>query len=680
MTRAAHVAAASLNQTVGDWEGNRRRIVAALDAARARGARLVVLPELAVSGYSLGDRVLRPGTTERAWASAKAILPHTTGLITFLGLPIRHKDALYNAVLVVADGRIVGLGAKENLATGDLEYENRWYAGWPRGLVDTWTSPDGDALPLGALVYDAVGIGRFALEVCEDAWKGNRPGSLAALAGATLIVNASASWFVLGKHTMRRRMVAQIADEDVATYVFCSLLGCDDTRMVFDGAVLITQHGEVLADADRFRLGEDHVLVDAVIDLDLTARRRAGMGSWRQQVDAATRGEYGPMPQVVEIPGDFATDRAPAAPPPYWERGTTAPPVEPTLAWLVRDGLVDAIAPEDVVHLELELALCLALHEYLRKTRINGVVLALSGGRDSAMIAVLLHRMHRILNPALPADALRAHVHDRFVCVWMETTNSGDVTRTAARAVADEVGARFYATSIQDLYDRNVALVEQAMGIDLDWSKKAHDIPLQNVQARVRGVVAWTIANLHQFLLVTTSNLSEVAVGYCTMDGDTAGGLAPIADVPKSLVGAWLVWAARKHGYTSLAHVFEAPASAELRPIADGQTDEADLMPYVVLDQLIDGFVRRGEDPLALFRSLWPALQARYGGDARAFAADIRKFVTKLCQAQWKRERFAISFRVTAFDLDPRTGYRFPVVQAPFREELDELDRYVATL
>jgi NAD+ synthase (glutamine-hydrolysing) len=293
------------------------------------------------------------------------------------------------------------------------------------------------------------------------------------------------------------------------------------------------------------------------------------------------------------------------------------------------------------------------------------------------MIATLVHRMHRYDQPQLDAAALKAWVHERFVCVWMETVNSSETTRAAAKGVAEEVGGKFYATSIQDLFDQNVALVERTMGIDLDWSNPAHDLPLQNVQARVRGVVAWTFANLHNFLLVTTSNLSEAAVGYCTMDGDTAGGLAPIANVPKSLVSAWLAWAAKKHGYTELERVFAAPASAELRPPTDGQTDEADLMPFFVLDQLMYLFVLRGQDPLAMFQALWPSLQARYNGDAKAFAAHIRKFVTKTCQAQWKRERFAISFRVTAFDLDPKTGFRFPPVQAPFREELAALDAWV---
>jgi NAD+ synthase (glutamine-hydrolysing) len=191
--------------------------------------------------------------------------------------------------------------------------------------------------------------------------------------------------------------------------------------------------------------------------------------------------------------------------------------------------------------------------------------------------------------------------------------------------------------------------------------------------------VIWTVANLRRQVLLTTSNKSEAAVGYTTMDGDSAGGLAPLADVPKSLISAWLAWARERHGLTALDAVLATPPTAELRPGA-GQTDEGDLMPFAVLDRLTYHFAFLGEEPVVLFRRLWPELSERYGGDPRVFAAHVRRFVQMFCRAQWKRERFAISFRVTAFDLDPKTGFRFPPVQAAFVEELDDLDRHVEAL
>ena len=242
----AHIAGASVNQTVGDWAGNARRVKAALGAARARGARLLLTPELCLSGYSLGDRVLRRGTIERSWDALLDILPATEGLVAFVGLPVRHRGVLYNAVACAANGRIAGLCAKENLATGDVEYESRWYAGWPRGQVEPFERPDGGTVPMGSILFEARGLGRIGVEVCEDVWQGQRPGSLYALAGATLLVNPSATWFVLGKQRMRRRMVAQASEEDHAAYLFASLYGCDDTRLIFDGALLLAENGEIV--------------------------------------------------------------------------------------------------------------------------------------------------------------------------------------------------------------------------------------------------------------------------------------------------------------------------------------------------------------------------------------------------------------------------------------------------
>jgi NAD+ synthase (glutamine-hydrolysing) len=676
-----HVAAVALDQTVGDWSGNAGRVIAAIGEARRRGARVLLTPELSLSGYSLGDRVLRRGTLEHSWAALVSILPHTTGMIVFVGLPLRHRGVLYNGVAMIADGRVAGICCKENLATGDVEYENRWYAGWPRGQVDTFEAPDGTEVPIGSLVFEADGIGRFAIEVCEDAWKGIRPGSIYALSGAHLMFNASATWFVLGKQAMRRRMIRQISDEDSAVYVFASLLGCDDTRLIFDGALLIAQSGDVLVEGRRFRFHGDFEMIDHVVDLDAVARRRLAMGSWRQQVESLHRGELGPLPEIVPIAGDYTSGVPAPAPMPFWLRGLSAAVAEPSLEWLVHEGLFPrAIGELDIPHLELELALCLAMRDYTKKTRIKGVCLALSGGRDSTMCALIVHRMMRYDRPELDAAALKAEVNKRFVTVWMETENSSTHTRDAAAAVADELGAKHIATSIQQAFDLNVALAEKMTGIDLDWKHTAHDIPLQNVQARIRGTLVWFVANLHDFVLLTTSNLSECAVGYCTMDGDTAGGLAPIANVPKSLVSLWLDWAARTYDYKAVQRVFDVPPTAELRPPDRNQTDEDDLMPFLVLDQLMFLFVQRGQDPLEMFQTLWPSLKAHYQGDPRGLAAHIHKFTKKMCQAQWKRERFAISFRVTAFDLDPKTGFRFPPVQAPFTEELAELDRYVASL
>lgn len=676
----AHVAAASLNQTVGDWDGNLRRILDVITAARGRGVRLLVLPEMCIPGYSLGDRLAMRGTAERSWVILEEIRRHTDGIVVLVGLPVRHRDVLYNCVAVLANGALCGVVPKENLATGDVQYENRWFSGWHRGRTESLETPTGERVPFGSMLFSALGIGTFGIEVCEDGWKGTRPGSLLALAGAHMVCNPSASWFSLGKHRIRRHMVEQVSREDHVVYLYSSLLGCDATRLVFDGTILLAQDGEILAEGRRFLFTEEHELVDRVVDLAALQRSRTEEGSWRQQVDAMQRGDYGEIPPTIVVPGDLSTPAPSPATEPYWLAGTQPKPVDPSLVWMTEAGLIPAFTDTDLPHLELELALAMGLREYAKKCGIPGFALALSGGRDSAMCALLLGRMWRYDQPHLTKAQLREHARTRFTCAYMATENSGDVTRSAARRVAEEVGATYFDGDIQPALDTHLEVARAMTGVDLSWKNPGHDVPLQNIQARLRGGLIWLVANLQNFLLIATSNKSEAAVGYATMDGDTSGGIAPLADVPKSLIIVWLDWARRFHGYESLADVLAMPATAELRPADRKQTDEDDLMPFPILDQLMYLFVQRGQDPLEMFRTLWPAVGEQYGGNPRAFAAHVRKFVRMFCQAQWKRERFAISFRVLSFDLDPKTGFRFPPVQAPFTQELAELEAYVATL
>ncbi|WP_435006172.1 NAD(+) synthase [Tundrisphaera lichenicola] len=673
----AHLAAASLNQTVGDWSGNDRRIRAVIGEARDAGARLLLLPEMCVPGYSLGDRLLRVGTIERSWDLTLRLAEATEGMAVAVGLPVQFEGVLYNAMALLADGKFVGLVAKENLATGDVQYENRYFLPWPHGRVVDYRGPDGTVAPLGTQMFHLPGLGTVAFEICEDAWKGLRPGSTYALAGAEILLNPSASWFSIGKHRNRRRLVSQISQEDHCVYLYTSLMGCDATRLIFDGSLFLAVDGRIEVEGRRFVFDRDHELIHQVVDLREIRHARMEEGSWRDQNSRASWGAYGEAPRVIRLPGDYSTRRIAPPPPPYWIPPEPCHP-DPSLRYLENSVLGGRkIGERDLNHLELELALALALRDYTLKTGIKSCCLALSGGRDSAMVALLIQRMHRYEHPDLKPDELARVVHEKFLCAYLATENSGEKTRTAARAVAEELGARFIDGQIQPALTAAHQVVDSMTGDPLSWSRPEHDIPLQNIQARVRGMLIWTIANLHNALLLVTSNKSEAAVGYTTMDGDSSGGLAPIADVPKSLIKLYLDWASDFHGLQSLQKIKAMEASAELRPPGQEQTDEADLMPFPVLDQLMYAFVQLALDPLEILVRYWPAMKQHYGGDLARFAQDVKKFVRLLCFAQWKRERFAISFRVTAFDLDPKTGFRFPPVQAPFTEELAEMERFV---
>jgi NAD+ synthase (glutamine-hydrolysing) len=247
------------------------------------------------------------------------------------------------------------------------------------------------------------------------------------------------------------------------------------------------------------------------------------------------------------------------------------------------------------------------------------------------------------------------------------------VTRNAARAVAWAVGAEHCEFDISNLVAGYIAMVEEGIGRKLTWD--TDDIALQNIQARVRSPGIWMMANIRNGLLLSTSNRSEAAVGYATMDGDTSGSLSPIAGIDKAFLRQWLSWLETigptgGRAVPALRAVNEQQPTAELRPQASGQTDEADLMPYPLLDAIERAAIRDKQMPLEVFQLM--RLQFPKYAPAQ-LAAWVERFFRLWCRNQWKRERYAPSFHVDDENLDPKTWCRFPILSGGFERELAEL-------
>jgi NAD+ synthase (glutamine-hydrolysing) len=257
---------------------------------------------------------------------------------------------------------------------------------------------------------------------------------------------------------------------------------------------------------------------------------------------------------------------------------------------------------------------------------------------------------------------------------YQSTKNSGPVTRAAARAVAEAIGARHVEFDVEPIVSAYVELAEGVLGRKLGW--ETDDLSLQNVQARARAPSVWLLANLSGALLLSTSNRSEAAVGYATMDGDTAGSLSPIAGVDKAFLRRFLSWLEVRgpRGWTvpALAHVNRQPPTAELRPPDQNQTDEADLMPYDVLDFVERAAIRDKRSPREIFELLTVEFSSH--APERLFAW-LERFYRLFCRNQWKRERYAPSFHVDDENLDPKTWCRFPILSGGFERELAQLRR-----
>ncbi|WP_293270782.1 nitrilase-related carbon-nitrogen hydrolase [Nannocystis sp.] len=240
------VAAAALNQTPLDWDGNQARIVRAIRAAKAQNVALLCLPELCIPGYGCEDEFQSRGVTLESWRILQEILPETQGIAVALGLPIMHRGVLYNAACMIADGVVLGLVAKRFLAGDGIHYEPRWFKPWPAGKHIQWKHA-GQSYPLGDLLFEIGGL-RVGFEICEDAWVPGRPGPELAAQGVDIILNPSASHFAFAKHEVRKQIVLDASRTFGATYVYSNLVGNEAGRIIYDGEVLIASCGKLLAE------------------------------------------------------------------------------------------------------------------------------------------------------------------------------------------------------------------------------------------------------------------------------------------------------------------------------------------------------------------------------------------------------------------------------------------------
>jgi NAD+ synthase (glutamine-hydrolysing) len=660
-----HVAAAVLNQTPLDWQHNLENVRGAIAEARSLGVTILCLPELCLTGYGCEDAFHAANTLRRAWESLEAAARDTAGMVVSVGLPVLHRNALFNCAALLVDGRVVGLVAKRHLAGDGIHYEPRWFKAWPPGVVDQHVLPDGTSVPIGDLHFDVGGV-RLGFEICEDAWVASRPGATLAGLGVDLILNPSASHFAFGKLEVRKRFVIEGARAFGVTYLYANLLGNEAGRAIYDGGALIASAGRLIATGPRFSF-KDRVLTTARVDLDATRMGQARTASFRPALADKETG-------LVNVPF-------------HWEPMADDPGLSPALADFQGEWELSPTLKEE----EFSRAVALALFDYLRKSRSGGFTVSLSGGADSAAVVSLIYVSLSLALEELGASGIReklrhiarlpegadvrAFVARLLTTAYQPTENSGSTTRNAARAVAEAVGARHLELDVSEVHRGYVALVENAIGRHLDWS--TDDIALQNIQARVRSPGIWMLANLNGSLLLSTSNRSEAAVGYATMDGDTSGGLSPIAGIDKNFLRQWLRWMehsgpAGVGSLPALSAVNVQAPTAELRPPGAHQTDEDDLMPYDLLDAVERAAIRDKQSPV----EVWRLMQSRFPHyPAAQHAVWVERFFRLWSRNQWKRERYAPSFHVDDENLDPKTWCRWPILSGGFEVELDELRR-----
>ena len=526
------VALAQINPTVGDIDGNAGKVSDAIDAARGEGAQLVVVPELAVPGYPPEDLLLKRHFLVANTRALDEIAAGVREIVALVGYA-ESDGFVHNALAVLADGEVKASYTKMLLPNYGVFDERRYFEPGP--------SP--------ALIE--VGGRIVGLTVCEDIWFPGPPAAAEALAGAGLIVNASASPFQRGKGSTREHeIVGARAQEVGAVVALCNAVGGQD-ELVFDGhSVIVDERGETVARAVQF---EEQLLV---CDLELppsgVARRPA------------------------EVPGGMDAPIIARLEVPEPQRGLDPPPLAEPLG--------DAA--------ETYAALKLGLRDYVGKNGFEHVVLALSGGIDSALVALIA------------TDALGP---ERVTCVVMPSPHSSDETQADARRIASNLGTGLLEIPIQSAMDAYADLLrepsERASGeVGREPAAVANPAPqpnpaiapdptAENVQARIRGNLMMALSNRFGWLVLTTGNKSELSVGYATLYGDMAGGFAVIKDCFKTLVYRLVRYRNQLEDRELVpGSVLERAPSAELRP---DQRDDDSLPPYELLDRILEAYVER---------------------------------------------------------------------------------------
>ncbi len=559
------VALAQINPTVGDLDGNVAKLIEAYDRADAAGCDVIAFPELAITGYPPEDLVLKPGFVTDNRAALDRFASHTRECAAIVGFVDADRD-IYNAAAVCHAGKVVGTYRKRLLPNYAVFDEARTF------------TPGSDDEPLALFVIAGAKVG---VSICEDIWSPFGPLAVQAAGGAELSININGSPYHWEKDAGRERMVATRAQDAHTPIVYVNQVGGQD-ELVFDGgSFVVDAEGTLLARSPQFV--EDLMIVDVPIPAIYRHRLLDPRG---KRTDAEL-----PHIRISEV------SRRPDGP------FATAPIAVP-------------LASDD----ELYQALVLGTRDYCRKNRFTDVVIGLSGGIDSSIVAVIA------------ADALGAeHVHG----VSMPSRYSSDHSKSDAELLARNLGLDYRTISIEPAFEAFQQMLASSFG------ERQPGLTFENLQSRCRGQVLMALSNEFGWMVLTTGNKSEMAVGYFTIYGDSVGGYAVIKDVLKTRVYDLCRHVNRAAGREIIpTAVITKPPSAELRP---DQRDDQSLPPYDVLDPILELYVEHD----------WTASQIIEAGHD----ADVVRHVTRLVDiAEYKRYQCPPGVRVSvkAFGRDRR--------------------------
>lgn len=615
--------AASPRVTVGSVQKNLGNALTEIQIATENKVKILVFPELYLSGYTCGDLFLQKTLTDACMDALASLCEKTADLdmIICIGVPVRANNRLYNCAAVLYKGEVLGFVPKTYIPNYGEYYEKRWFASGKDISLDIVFGKK--AVPcrqntLFQLNNDTV----LGVEICEDLWVPNPPSTSLALLGANIIVNLSASNEAVTKNEYRKSILASQSAKCFCAYVYASAgVGESSTDLVFSGACTVAENGAILAEGERFAFDGTRAVAD--IDLDKLAAERIRNGSFSDNADKASS-------FVIPVQGVLQTD----------------------FSDVTREFNPHPFVPADTIEKDARCREILAIQSHglakrLSHTGLKKAVVGISGGLDSTLALLVSVRAMEILG--LPAE--------NIICVTMPGFGTTDRTYQNAVSLIKSFHATFMEIPIRD-----AALGHMR---DIGHDPDLHDITYENTQARERTQILMDLANKHGGILVGTGDLSELALGWCTYNADHMSMYGVNAGVPKTLV-RHLVENEAEHLPENIAAVLRdvlaTPVSPELLPPDENgkiqQKTEDTLGPYEVHDFYLYHFLRFGTRPEKLLFMATRAFAGVYEGVQ--LKRWLQLFIKRFFSNQFKRSCLPDGPKVGSVSLSPRGDWRMP--------------------
>ena len=613
------VAAASPSLKVGNPSFNKDRIIKLMNEAEAKGVKILVFPELSITGYTAGDLFFQSALLESATEALLEIAEASAALdvLSFVGYPLRYNGKLYNTAAAVKGGRILAFVAKRNLPNYSEFYEERWFTPSPKENL-VLESEDGDILFGSRIIFSASFPSslKIAAEICEDLWVPDPPSTHHAAAGATVLVNLSASDEIIGKSEYRRSLVSGQAARTVSAYIYADASeGESTTDMVFTGSNVISENGTILASVEY---SCDSLLITEV-DTDRLERERAARNTYMTEEDGY---------DYIDIEFDE-------------EETLLTRPIDPH-PFVPSDEGRRRERCEKILTLQ-----ALGLKRRLSHTKSRKVVVGLSGGLDSTLALLVAVRAFDML--ALDRKGI--------VAITMPCFGTTGRTKSNAEKLALAEGVDFRTIDIGESVKSHFRDIGQSMD-DLS-------VTFENGQARERTQVLMDVANKEGALVIGTGDLSELALGWATYNGDHMSMYGVNGGVPKTLVRHLVRYVAEttsiKEEAEVLLDILAAPVSPELLPARNGEISQVteDLVgPYELHDFFLYNMVRLSFSPGKIFRLASIAFSGIY--DCETIYKWERTFIKRFFQQQFKRSCLPDGPKVGTITLSPRSDWRMP--------------------